>query len=55
VREGNWKLLVHRKSGQTELFNLENDFRETRDLSSVNPEKVKYLMNLMDEIQKEDR
>jgi arylsulfatase A-like enzyme len=55
VREGNWKLLVNRKTGQTELLNLENDFRETHDLSAVNPEKVKHLMNLMDEIQKEDR
>ena len=55
VREGNWKLLVHRNSGQTELFNLENDFRETRNLRESHPEKVKHLMNLMVGFQKGDR
>jgi arylsulfatase A-like enzyme len=55
VREGNWKLLVHRKSGQTELFNLENDFRETRDLSSINPEKTRYLLDLLEKFKADDR
>lgn len=55
VREGNWKLLVHRNSGQTELFNLENDFRETRDLSVSNPEKVNHLLGLLEKFKENDR
>ncbi|MBW6533821.1 MAG: arylsulfatase [Mariniphaga sp.] len=55
VREGNWKLLVHRNSGQSELFNLENDFRETRDLSGANPEKARYLLELLEKLKEDDR
>ncbi len=55
VREGNWKLLVHRNSGQTELFNLENDFRETRDLSESNQEKVRHLLGLLEKFKENDR
>lgn len=55
VRKGNWKLLVHRNSGQTELFNLENDFRETRDLSENNPEIAEQLKKLLEAFQKDDR
>lgn len=55
VRKGNWKLLVHRNSGKTELFNLENDFRETRDLSEANPEIAEQLKKLLGEFQKDDR
>jgi arylsulfatase A-like enzyme len=55
VREGNWKLLVLRNSGQTELFNLENDFRETRDMSAANPEKVRHLLGLLEIFKEDDR
>jgi arylsulfatase A-like enzyme len=55
VRDGEWKLLVHRRNNIVELYNLENDFRETRDLSEVNPEKTKQLMNLLEEFKKGDR
>lgn len=55
VRKGNWKLLIHRNLGKTELFNLENDFRETRDLSGSNPEITEHLKNLLKDFQKEDR
>lgn len=55
VREGNWKLLVHRNSGQSELFHLENDFRETRDLSGANPEKASYLLELLEKFKEDDR
>jgi arylsulfatase A-like enzyme len=40
VREGPWKLLVHRNNNIIELYNLENDFRETHNLSTSNPEKT---------------
>lgn len=55
VREGDWKLLVHRDTDEVELFNLENDFRETRNLNKANPEKTKYLLKLMNELKKHDR
>jgi arylsulfatase A-like enzyme len=38
VREGAWKLVVHR-SGRG-LYNLDDDLGETRDLSSMYPERV---------------
>ncbi|MCF8336047.1 MAG: sulfatase-like hydrolase/transferase [Bacteroidales bacterium] len=55
VREGDWKLLVHRNRDRTELFNLENDFREENDLSEAHPEKVKHLMDLLGEFEEDDR
>jgi arylsulfatase A-like enzyme len=55
VRNGYWKLLVHRDSGQIELFNLRDDFREICNLSESQPEKVKYLLNLLDLYKKDDR
>ncbi len=55
VREGNWKLLVHRNSNETELFNLERDFREKRNLSNDNPEITKHMLNLLEKLKKDDR
>jgi arylsulfatase A-like enzyme len=49
VREGQWKLLINRNSGQSELFNLENDFREMENVSELHPEKVEQLKNLLDQ------
>lgn len=55
VREGNWKLVVHRESEITELYDLENDFREKSDLSKVNPKKTKYMIGLLEKFKKDDR
>ncbi|MBS3771716.1 MAG: sulfatase-like hydrolase/transferase, partial [Bacteroidales bacterium] len=55
VREGRWKLLVHRSTDKAELFDLENDFREENDLSEERPEKVKHLMDLLEEFKEDDR
>lgn len=55
VREGGWKLLVHRKSNQIELYDLENDFRERRNRSDINPEKVEHLMALLEGFKNGDR
>jgi arylsulfatase A-like enzyme len=55
VREGSWKLLVQGKSETTELYNLENDFRETENLSEVNPDKIDHLMQLLERFKKGDR
>ena len=48
-------MILHRKTNKTKLYDLANDFRETKDLSDANPEKTKYLMNLMEELKKDDR
>ena len=55
VREGSWKLLVFRDTDKMELYNLENDFRETNDLSEKNPQKVKHLYELIQSELKKDR
>lgn len=55
VRDGDWKLLVNRNNNNVELYNLENDFRETRNLSQVNPDKVEHLINLLEKFKKGDR
>ena len=47
VRDGDWKLIVtpapEGKSGKVELFDLAKDPKETTDLASGMPEKVKAL------------
>lgn len=55
LREGNWKLVVYRETEKKELYNLENDFRETNDLSDENPGKVKHLYELIQTEVKKDR
>jgi arylsulfatase A-like enzyme len=55
VREGNWKLVLNRNSNKAELYDLENDFRETRDLSETHPEKTAYLMELLERFKEGDR
>jgi arylsulfatase A-like enzyme len=55
VRKGKWKLLVHRDNNKVELYNLENDFRETQDVSANNPGETKYLLGLLEEFRKGDR
>lgn len=55
IREGRWKLLLHRDSEKKELFDLEEDFRENSDLSGENPEKVEHLMKLLEEFKEGDR
>lgn len=55
VREGHSKLLVNRTTNKVELYDLEIDFRETKDLSKSNPEKTKYMMQLLEEFKKDDR
>jgi arylsulfatase A-like enzyme len=46
LREGNWKLIVHRSSGKTrtELFDLAADPFEKTDLSKKHPERVDALL-----------
>lgn len=55
IREGNWKLLVNRTNNEVELYNLENDFRETENRSKSNPGKTQHLMELLEIFKKDDR
>ena len=43
IRAGEWKLVEHFESKQIELFNLGLDIGETKDLSTVFPEKAQEL------------
>lgn len=54
VRDGDWKLIAF-ESGEIELYNLAEDFRETNDVSAMNPELVQRLSGLMEEFKKGDR
>jgi arylsulfatase A-like enzyme len=49
VRHGDYKLVVGRQgSGKPELYNLQSDLSESKDLSGSEPEKVKELQSLWD-------
>ncbi|MCL4146467.1 UNVERIFIED_CONTAM: hypothetical protein GTU68_008792 [Idotea baltica] len=43
IRSGNYKLIERFETGQLELFDLENDLGETKDLAEEMPEKVQEL------------
>jgi arylsulfatase A-like enzyme len=55
VRDGQWKLILHRNSNTAELFDLKNDFRETQDVSKNHPDKVEEMMTLLESFQRDDR
>lgn len=44
VQEDNWKLLTNNKLGRTELYNINSDWAEQKDLSTENPEKLQELL-----------
>jgi arylsulfatase A-like enzyme len=52
VRLGNFKLIDNFETGKQELYNLENDLSETKDLSGTNPAKAKELFDLLNEWRK---
>jgi arylsulfatase A-like enzyme len=43
VRVGRWKLVEHYDDGRAELFDLETDAAEARDLASAQPQRVREL------------
>jgi arylsulfatase A-like enzyme len=47
VREGDWKLIVHRDLGRAELFNLARDPSETNDMAIAQPGRVAQLQDLL--------
>jgi arylsulfatase A-like enzyme len=46
IRQGPWKL-IFLKNGKRELYNLQNDLSETKDIVEANPDVVKRLTTLM--------
>jgi len=57
VRFGNWKLIVHddKKEQRTELFDLAADPAEAKNLTDAEPERLRQLTKLMDDISARDR
>jgi arylsulfatase A-like enzyme len=53
VRDGRWKLIENFESGNFELYDLESDLSETRDLAAEQPEIVKDLVARLRRWQKE--
>ncbi len=49
LREGDWKLVKVRGDTQPRLYNLKDDIGETKDLASVQPDRVKSLQAAWDE------
>jgi arylsulfatase A-like enzyme len=47
VREGSWKLIYFHKTGQLELYNLDEDIAENHDLSKQWPEKTRQMAELL--------
>jgi arylsulfatase A-like enzyme len=50
IRQGDWKLIRYNvnKKGNYQLYNLENDLAEARDLASKMPEKVAELSKILE-------
>lgn len=47
LRQGPWKLIQHHAERKLELFNIDEDIGETRDLARDNPAKVKELAKIL--------
>jgi arylsulfatase A-like enzyme len=55
VRQGNWKLIVHRKpKASVELFNLAADPNEQKDLAAEQPERMTALKRLFARLAERD-
>ena len=55
LRKGDWKLIISRQDGQSELFNIKNDPFEKNDLASQETELVLELKTAMKQIASSDR
>jgi len=47
VRQGQWKLIEFFEDGRKELYDLENDVSETRDLAKAQPQRVDELFAML--------
>ena len=52
IRQHDWKLIETFETGRLELYNLDSDMKEERDLSEENPAKAKELHNMLIEWRK---
>ncbi|TWU50616.1 Arylsulfatase precursor [Rubripirellula tenax] len=48
IRDGKWKLLLNKKLGRAELYDIDTDWAETSDLSQAHPETVDQLTQQID-------
>jgi arylsulfatase A-like enzyme len=46
IREGNWKLLINADGSDRELYDLDSDRNETRNVAEQNSETAKRLAEL---------
>ncbi len=53
IRTRKWKLTRNSRDGSLELYNIENDPRETNNLAAVKPEVAKQMEKLLDAKEKE--
>jgi arylsulfatase A-like enzyme len=47
MRKGDWKLIQYLKAGNIELYNLQNDLKESHNLASENPEVAQQMLKEM--------
>ena len=47
IRLGKYKLIEYFENGTVQLFDLENDLGEQRDLSKENPETTQKMLNML--------
>lgn len=47
IRQGDWKLVYHQRSGKKELYNLREDIGEANDLSGLHAAKTDALSELL--------
>jgi arylsulfatase A-like enzyme len=55
VRQGDWKLIQHRRADRRELFHLDDDPREENNRADKEPERVSQLSTLLERLTEEDR
>jgi arylsulfatase A-like enzyme len=53
IRSGDWKLVLHYESNNTELFNLKEDPGELNDLSLFFDEKKEILLKKLNRLKNE--
>lgn len=47
IRDGQWKLLLNEKLGRAELYDIESDWPEDKDVSRAHPEVVERLRRMI--------
>ena len=48
IRDGKWKMLVNKEMKKLELYDIESDWAEKKDVSKMNPEIVQKLSRKLD-------